>query len=189
MPRRETLMRIQRPIVVSDHQALREHIPEVNHAFPDIQLKWRRLGETGLTLLRRSEYRHAITKTGSILQAVGAAKVVETLNNQVIPRMPTEGQPLTATVTGVEHLGREPLISIALELDLHETSPERERLARVIDRMNGKITHFRRFLPHVTLASVAKDQFQPELLELFATFAPQSVRLQPAVALLLETKP
>ena len=176
------LLTLRRELVTSDHQALRDHIPRVNHELSDIQPKWRRLGEAGITLFERGEFETAIHKPKSRLAQANPYTLATTFNTSIIPRMPTEPAQVNLSVSGIDFMGEGPYRSIAFLLDAEQVMDERERLLDILDKMNGLNLHWRSLKPHVSVATIDQANAEPRVVEAFESINPTELRFKPLIA-------
>jgi hypothetical protein len=178
-----TLLVIRRQLVPSVHQKLRQHIPEMNHAMPELQIKWRRFGEVGVSLVERGEYQQAIEKPDSMLRQATAQRVETTINQKIVPIMPSEGTVIYPTVRGISFLGNGRFVSIAYILEPQPITDERQRFTQLLDKMNGVNSHWGDFIPHVSVATVDKINADQRILDAFQSITPNTLALYPARAI------
>ena len=176
------LLAVRRPLVLGDHQSLRENIPLTNHELSDLQPKWRKFGKAGLTLLERGEYDLVIQKSSSKLAKVKPDSLATTLNTVIVPKMPTESQALTVDVVGVDFVGKGKFPSIAFLLDAEQLQAERERITNLIDKMDGLNHRWRGFIPPVSVATIDQANADQRVLDVFQRIAPERLTLDPVLA-------
>jgi hypothetical protein len=175
------LLRISRQLLPSEHQALRNHIPEINR-LGDLGIYWRKLGETGVTLVERGQYQRLIEREQSQLARQSVGAVAAQCREGVLPGMPTRNQRLTAPVTAIDFLGEGPMWSIAYILESPMLHAERSHLTEQLNKLNGINTYWEDFEPHITLATIPAGNASDKILDAFDAFAPEKVTLLSATA-------
>ena len=167
------LLRISRPILRPDHLHLRANIPEIN-LLGDLSIKWRRLGETGITLIERGQYEQAVDRPSSRLKTLGVS-AVEASIKQALPSIEGADQRLEVEPKDVDFMGSGPYVSIAYILDTAQPCNERTSLTRHIDRLSGTIGKWSEFEPHMTVATIPRAHATDEILDAFWVIAPGSL--------------
>jgi hypothetical protein len=174
------LVAVRRQLLPLDHQQLRSHIQEVNTGLPDISVKWRRLGEAGITLLEPREYVHQTQMERSRLYAKRPGDVAELLNAEL--RKGTTGERKTAPVRGVDFFGSSRFLSIAYVLEPGSFEEECARVRQLVNRYNGVNGSWEEFAAHATVATIERVHAEQVVLDAFASFQPEELRFLAAKA-------
>ncbi len=174
------LLRVDRSLLASEHQQLRQHIPKTNR-LGDLSIKWRRLGEAGLTFVDRGEFQTMTTKKMSRLALGNTLEVAQKLNQGLFAQ-PPHADRVIAPVVNVDFFGEGPYRSIAYVLESEQLVDERSRIITELDRQNGVNGGWREFEPHVTLATIPSANMSDHILDAFWSFAPEELTLLPTKA-------
>jgi hypothetical protein len=174
------LLSVSRSLNSHDHYVLRKYIPEINHKLPDhLSLKWRKVGETALTLIERGEYERALSKPRGNLKGLQPEEVLAIVEES-IRQMPGATRSLAAKTSGVGFIGQDRYVHVAYLLDEPGLADERNRLTDLIDELNGVNSRWRDFMPHVSIATV--DRMEESLLVHYEAIRPAELSFQPIQA-------
>ncbi|HSX29456.1 MAG TPA: hypothetical protein VLE73_02755 [Candidatus Saccharimonadales bacterium] len=175
------LVSIRRPVINAEQAMLREHIPAVDR-LGHLGIKWRKMGEMGVTLLERGQYQRAAEKSQARLGALAAQDVATELNQSVLPKMPYGNYRFTAEVSNIDFMGQGRYLGIAYILDAPELVEQRDFITLDLDRRNGITAYWGDFEPHATVATIDHAYAKESVLEDFWEFAPETITLLAARA-------
>lgn len=166
------LISITRPLLPFDHNKLREHIPRTNR-LGELSIKWRRLGEAGITLLERGEYQKAAEGPYSRLTHISAVLAKASLE-ETVAAMEGGLERITVPVTNVDYMDSDnsPYVSIAYILDAKQVDHERQLTTNAIDKLSGTKPRWPTFESHVSIATIPRTNADPTILDEFWDFAP-----------------
>jgi 2'-5' RNA ligase len=172
---------VKRRLNSHEHQAIRSHMREFNHIIPDyVSLKWRKLGEVAVTLLGPGEFEHLTTLRNSGLKDLPIEDTLAVIS-EGIKQMRSGTNALTVKTKWVEVMGRGNFPNIAYILEAPEIEKERQHLTELLDSINGVNSRWRDYVPHVSLASVNRDDAD-QVTKIIEDIMPEELHFQPAEA-------
>ncbi len=173
----DRLLTVSRGMLPFEHQQLRHHIPRINR-LGDFGIKWRKLGESRLTLVERGVFQRALNKSGG-LAVVGTVEIARQIMQTVVPTLEHGRNRLTVPVYNVDYYGEGRNLSIAYTLEGGVLDEEVVKLTGWLDRRNGVNSDWGEFDPHVTVATIPAGQADNDILDAFWSIHPDSITLLP----------
>lgn len=180
---RPKLVQVWRPIDPESRVLLCKGVSEAaQQDFPDIHVKWRKLGETGVTYVRRYEYERLIGAPNGKLADITAGQLASNLNEQAIPRMPHgQADRLPFTISRVAFLDEGSRVSISYLFGGRSIHQERMDFVTQLNAMNRTPVQWDTLVPRLNIATIPTDQASDQVLEMFLANTPP-LELLPAVA-------
>lgn len=172
------LITAQRKILPIEHQQLRQHMPAINR-LGDLGIKWRRLGETGVTVIERGIYQRAAKKAAGQLALFKTTEILEEINSALIPTIGSASDRLSTEVTTVDYFGEDRFVSIGYVVENGALEREQSQLTIWLDQKNGVNSDWGDFDPHVSIATIDANNATDAILDAFWNIHPASITLLP----------